>query len=126
MQNREMNLNFNFEYKMYEPIMKFISENDFDSYPVIKLFYLALKLDKNNDSEERYYEFKKYLLTHVEFVDLEDKKLMFTELFNYAIDRYHKEKSGFDEEAFDIMNMQLKHETYPSRSIRIHGLCILP
>ncbi len=116
MQNREMGVKFDFDYKMYEPIMKFMSENNFDSYLTIRSFYLAVKLGENNENEAIYFELKKYLIAHEEFLEMGDKKLLFTELFNYAMFRSYKGKSRFEKEAFDIMNLQIKHETYPSEN----------
>lgn len=116
MQNRQSHLNFDFEYNLYEPVMNFISENNFDSYPFIKIYYLTLKLGTNNDNEDIYFELKEYLTTNLDFVEMEDKKLIFTELFNYAMTKFCEEKPDYEKEVLEIMQQQLKHGTYPSEN----------
>ncbi len=116
MLNRGAVLKYDFEYRMYEPIINFIEENNFDKYPLIKSYYLTLKLNKEDGSEKIYFELKKYLIKNADLIEAEDKKLIFTELSNYALKKAYKEKPEFKKERFDLMNLQLKQKTYPDEN----------
>lgn len=101
---------------MYEPIMNFIEKNNFDKYPVIKSYYLTLKLNKEDGSEKIYFDLKKYLIKNADLIEAEDKKLIFTELSNYALKKTYKELPEFEKERFDLMDLQLKQKTYPDEN----------
>lgn len=114
--NRGAVLKYEFEFKLYEPILNFIKENSLDKYPIIKSYYLTLMLNKEGSSDKVYFELKKYLIQNADRIEEEDKKLIFTELSNYALARVYKEKPEFVKERFALMKLQIEQNTYPDEN----------
>ncbi|MEO8447354.1 MAG: hypothetical protein ABI528_07660 [bacterium] len=113
MHNKEGFFKYDFDFGLYDFIMKYISEKDFEPYPVLKSYYLLLKLVRNKKDEKSYYELKEHLLKNSFLIKAEDKVLIFTELFNYTVFASYKGLSEFEKEKYEIMNLQLEQETYP-------------
>lgn len=113
MHNKEGFFKYNFDFGLYDFVMKFLKEKDLDQFPMVKSYYLLLKLIRNNNNEKIYFELKKYLLKNIRFINIEDKVLIFTELFNYAVFSAYKGIPGFEKERYEIMNLQLELKTYP-------------
>ena len=106
-------INYNGEYILFEPVIKFLNENNLEQYPLIKAFRLMLKLNKNHDDTESFYELKKLYKKCGSSLSLNDKIMITTELHNQANNRLIRGIPGFVKERFDIVKLQIEDETYP-------------
>lgn len=117
MQNMEGLINYKFKYKFHEPVMKFIEENNLEDITLIKVFCLIQKLKNHKPDiepdENAYYELKEMFTKNADSFSQYDKIMISTELYNRATKGHFHERDKFTNEAFEIIKLQLKYESYP-------------
>ncbi len=112
MYNYEAVMDYRFEYKFYEPVMKFIEDNNLNFYPLIRAQYLILKIRENENDETLYYRLKETYLNDRDEFSAPDRMRIGTLLTNDALRRFKEGKAEFNAERFEIMKLQLEDETY--------------
>ena len=112
MHNRKEIINYKFEYKFYDSVMKFIEDNRLTEFPFIKALYLRLKITENEDDDDLFYELKKLYKDSSEQLSQENRIRIGTILNNDALRRFTKGKEKFEKELFEIMKFQLENDMY--------------
>lgn len=112
MNNMEKHIAHKFDYKMYEPVMKFAEENGLTVYPSINLFYLRLKLYEDINNEDRFFELKNYVIANNDVLEPRDSAMIITDLFNLAHIHFITGKKGYDVQRFEMMDLGLKSEVF--------------
>lgn len=106
-------LNVSYDKSLYEPVMGYITQNNFEQYPLIYIFRLMIKINENPADVESYYRLKKIYLESYEHMDEYDKMMVMTELYIHSNVRQREGIPGFEKEQFEIMKLQLEHKAYP-------------
>ncbi len=109
-------LNYKFEYKLYDTVMKFVEEGDFESYPSIIGFYLLLKLNENTNNDYYFYKLKELVIRHHDKFEIKDISLLYTGLLNNAIRLSSIGKHEYKTECFEINKLSLNSGIYPTES----------
>jgi hypothetical protein len=105
-------LNYKFEYKFYDNVMKFVEDNNMTQYPFIKALYLRLKIIENEEDDRLYYELKNLYINSHEVIERSHRIRIGTILYNDALRRYMLGKEKFEKERFEVMKFQLENEMY--------------
>lgn len=114
MGNWAMHTNHKFDYKLYEPIMKFVEENKLNEPPILRAAYLMLKMEEDKNNEEFYFELKKLFKSEVNSFSIYDKTMVAVTLYNYAQKRYMEGNEKFSVERFEQIKLQLLYKTFSS------------
>ncbi len=112
MSNWSLQFNYKFDYKLYEPIMKYIQEKNYDDPPIIKASYLMLKMKENKYDKHYYFELKKIFIKSADSFSAFDKTMISAALYNEAQRRYMEGNEKFSGERFEMIKLQLKYETF--------------
>jgi hypothetical protein len=106
-------VNYRYENRLYEPVMKYIDENNFEQYPLIRALRLMIKINGDFKDIDSYYKLKDLYLKNHPHMDSYDKMMITTELFIHSNIRQRAGARGFEKEHFEIIKLQLEHKAYP-------------
>ncbi len=113
MYNWKHQLNYEFDYVFYEPIMKYTEESGMLKYPFVKAYYLIMKIAQDPGDDTRFFQLKDTYINNLDLFHIDDKRRIGTILFNEANWRSSK-VLDFRKETFNIMKLQLEQNIYPS------------
>lgn len=105
-------LKYDFTYKLYDEVMSLIEKNNFFDVPLIKAFYLIMKMQEDRENDSHYFELKKIYSESSHTFKERDKLFINTTFINEAMMRSKMGKAAFQKEIFEILKTQLESETY--------------
>jgi len=113
MNNWEPNSNYKFGFNFYPEVMNYLEKNKIRNEPLINCFHLILKLREDKENDKNFFKLKNLYVRHSENLNLKDKVMVSTTLFNEALTRFLQERKNFENEHFNMLKLQLEDNSYP-------------
>jgi hypothetical protein len=114
MLNLEKQVKIDFEYKFFDTVVEHVKRNQYPEYPVIKMIFDLIMLEKSNADESVYKELKVLALKHYDSLEYDDARLIFSQLYNYSKSKYIEGKEEYRQDSFEIMKEMVKRDILPT------------
>jgi len=111
--SQQLEISHSYEFKILGKIIDYLNENPVIEYPVINILYKLKLLELDEDNENIYFEIKDLLFKNLHTIELEQKRVIFVNLFNYTKLQSIKSKPVFRRENYEILKHSIKNGLYP-------------
>jgi hypothetical protein len=100
-------------FEFSDEISGYLKSRNFDNEPQIKALYYCLQMLKSPENMDHYKKLKKMLNAKDTYLNKEDLKLIYIQVYNYTRERYLEGKEEFHRESFEIIKKMLDQDIYP-------------
>jgi hypothetical protein len=100
-------------FEFTDEISGYLKSKNFENEPQIKALYYCLQMLKSPENTEHYKKLKKMLAAKDTYLNKDDLKLIYIQVYNYTRERYLEGRDEFHRESFEIIKKMLDQDIYP-------------
>jgi hypothetical protein len=110
---QDMSIKQDYDFKMLNYILEYLKDRPLDDNPVIKILTNMIILSNDEDDDAAYYVIRDLLKDNIDFIDKEDLRYIYIELYNFTKIRSLKDKPEFKKENYRILKESIENGLYP-------------